>query len=816
MPKAILIAEKPSYMRDLKECYKKHKKDIPYDIDFLAQHGHAVELLNPSEMDEAYLKWDEALLPIEPEEMGGFKYRTIKGSEEIIKDAKAAVSSGEYDYVIHAGDPDQEGELLTRLLLSKVNNKLPVLRIWPDATTDEKLFLAYKDMKPDDEDFFENLYNAGLVRQHADWRFGMNGSRAVGARFITKEKAAVGRVMTAVQAMIVNRELEIRNFVEKTTYGVTANFKEGYSGQLFEMITVPDEKTGEEKEIEQLIYFETEEEALEKAESLEKNGSIVSITSKKKQEYAPPLYDLAGAQIDGAKLGFSAEKTLQIIQSLYEKHVVTYPRTDCTVLSATENFQGMFDAIEDVPGMKDATDVARDSLSQVVRMNKYVNDKELQKHGHSALVPTTERADYSSLSDDEIAIYEMITRRFLAIFQPPLIEKKTRIETKLGKDMLVTKGKVIIDPGYTAFLGTKSEETPLPELTEGQAVSVDTTETTEKKTTPPKRFTNGSIIQAMQKPTKYLYDKEVGEGIDDFHIGTSATRAAIIEKLKKYAFIKSKGGTLYPSEWSMYFIEKMKDIDITKVDMTGKWEHLLEQVRNGEISKEQAEDLMRKEVRRMVKDILNMEKYSFGDVNVNRKIVGTCPDCGKDIIASEKSIFCSGWKEGCTNSISKAYFDKMKSRITPEEAIKMFKGETIKKMLTSPKSGKQWEQELCLKEITDDEGKKKKQITFVEKDKKTDYTCPHCNEHKLEWDGLMLKCSCGYNLWAAPAHRQLSSEELDYIFEHKSSNGYLKNFQKKDGGTFEAKLILTTDPEDELKGSFEMKFKPKKNGKFKK
>ena len=244
MKKALLIAEKPSYMREIKAVYEKHKSEIPFNIDFIAQRGHLVQLLDPAEMNEIYKSWDINYLPIVPEDEGGWKYKIIPGAENLMKEIKKKLHSGEYDLVIHAGDPDQEGELLVRLVLDELKNTLPVIRLWVNATTESEILAGLKNMKSDDEAMYENLYYSALVRQHSDWRFGMNGSRAVANKIITSKdnKIAVGRVMTAILSIVVKREDDIKNFKPQTTYGIVLNHSIGLEAQLFQEEVTTDEK----------------------------------------------------------------------------------------------------------------------------------------------------------------------------------------------------------------------------------------------------------------------------------------------------------------------------------------------------------------------------------------------------------------------------------------------------------------------------------------------------------------------------------------------------------------------------------------------
>lgn len=779
MKKAILIAEKPSYMRDIQNCYNRHKSDINYDIDFIAQVGHTVQLMEPSEINEMYKSWDINLLPIEPENEGGWKYKVIPGMEDVYKNIKKHIKSGKYDVVIHAGDPDQEGELLTRLVLKFVGNDLPVLRLFPNSTTDTDIFKALQNMKSDSDPLYEHLYAAAIVRQHTDYRFGMNGSRAAAAKILTSKdnKIAVGRCMSAILNMIVTREKEIADFVPKTSYGINAVIKDEIEGQYFREILSYDEESKEEKYVDEIIFYNEKKDAKEKINTLHNHGIVEKILKKKVTTYAPKLYDIGALQVDASKKGYSADVTKEIVQSLYEKHFLTYPRTDCKVLSSSDCFYEMLDSTKCIEEFKDLAEKAKDKVSKIKGMSKYVNDKELQKHGHSALVPTDTMPNFASLNEDEQIIYKMVCKRFLAIFQPPLIEEKTKVILNVDGDKFVINGKVIVDKGYTKFLDINVQETVLPEFKENETININSYKITEKTTTCPKRFTDGTLIDAMISPAKYLNDKSIKE---NFSIGTSATRDELIKKLIKNKYIKRQKGYLIPTEWGTFLTNALKNIDITKVDMTAKWEGILSQIRNGEISIEQAEDVMKKEVRRMIKDIVEMEQYQFGNVNINRKIIGKCPRCGKDLIQGEKNYFCSGYKEGCKSSVPVVFLD---AHFTPEDVNLLLEGNEIEKKLK--KNGKSWNQKL---KYDFEEGK----MSFIKKEVvevSTDIECPYCHQDRLTKAGNKYYCDCGFNIRNLVAGRELSENELLYIFSNGKSTK-LDGFISKKGKKFKAKLIL--------------------------
>lgn len=802
MKKALLIAEKPSYKRDIESCYDKHSSEIDYDIDFVNQIGHAVTLMDPVEMNPIYKSWDVSYLPILPDEEGGWKYKVIKETKDVFDNIKKHIQSGKYDVIIHAGDPDQEGELLTRLVLKFCKNKLPVIRLWPNATTEVEILKALKNMKPDTDEMYENMYHAALVRQHADWLFGMNGSRAVASRIKTNRdnKIAVGRVMTGVLAMIVHREDEIDNFKPKTNYGVESYFSNGLRGSLYEEEKNENEnkkqdetdESKKEDESKGIVLLDTIEEAQNIINDLTDKAVVVNVTERKTKQMPPPLYNLSTAQADAGKLGFTPDQTLDLIQSLYEKHFVTYPRTDCSYLSSSEDFAGMLYAITSIPEFADKAKQAESSVERIRGIKKYVNDKELQKHGHSALCPTTSKPKFSELTENEQKIYYMICKRFLAIFEPPLEQTKITILTKNNEFLFKSTGKVVTQKGYADFLGMDVQDNAIPSVSEGDVLDVSKNEISEHTTTCPKRFNTSTIIQAMENPAKYLSDKELKNKVN-FVIGTVATRAEIIKKLMKDKYItQKKNGTYYSTEWGRFLIHTLNDIDITKIDMTGKWEIILSQLRNGELSIEQGEDLMKREVKKMVTDIEQMKEYQFGDITVNTAIIGKCPVCGSDLIQTEKNYFCSGYKNGCKVSVPRKFLG---AEFSTEDALNLINGKNVNKKLK--KDDKTWMQELGF-------DKEKGSLTFINKEGETDWDCPvkGCTE-KLKWNGNKLQCSCGYQLYTTVAKKQLSDKELDYIFKHGHSNGKLKGFVSSKGKKFEAKLKLKTDGT----GGFDFDFK---------
>lgn len=786
--KALLIAEKPSLMRDIRSAYAKCKDEIEYDIDFMAQAGHLVELLDPVEINPLYKSWNIEYLPINPKNEGGWKYKVKNSAKNLFKEIEAAIKSGNYEYIIHAGDPDQEGELLVNLVLDKIGNTLPVLRFWSNDTTPIALMNALHNLKSDNESMYRNLYNSALIRQHADWLFGMNGSRAIAGRLYAGKdnKIAAGRVMTWVQTAIVDREDEINNFVPKTSYGVKVDFSSGneiLTGNLYEK-EEDDKENKKEDETSGFVFFATKNEAEEVINNLTGPGKVVSVESNKITTYAPKLYKLATIQSEAAKYGFSSGKTLEIIQSLYEKHIVTYPRTDCEVLSPNEDFKSMIEAASMVPGFEKAGAFAQTKIPNVINTKKYVNEKELQKHGHSALVPTTDKPNLEALTNDEFTIYKMIAKRFLAIFQPPLVQNKVVVLTESNGYTFRSSGKTVIDKGYTEFTGADIKDIEIPMVNEGDLLPIKDKSISEKTTTCPKRFTDGTIIDAMEKPTKYLSDPTLKNVVSDISIGTPATRGAIIDKLVTDKYIVRKGNELVPTDFSMFMIHAIRGISICRADTTGEWEQVLQKVRSGEISSSDAENFVYEQLDKLIKDTEGINKLSYGNAGPSREPIIACPCCGKNIYESSVNYFCEGYRDGCKASIKKDVFGVKYSKA---EAIKLFSGEIIEKTFTA-KDGKT----KYKSKVKFDPESQWNPVKVQAEEVATDIACPECKDF-ISIKGNVASCKCGFKVWINLSGKLLSEKELGYLFTHGKSEGKIKGFTSKAGKSFEAKLKLNCD-----------------------
>ena len=693
MEKALLIAEKPSLMREIEAVYKKHKGKLSYSIVFKSQRGHLVTLKLPSEIDEEQKEWGWDKLPFHPEDHGGWQYKVIQekrvGSNptayERFNDIKKELASGDYDFVINAGDPDQEGELLIRTVLEKAGNKLPIKRFWTNDLTENAVLTALQDLKEDDTDsFFINLYAAAKARQHSDYRLGMNGSQA--ATLKMGGRVAVGRVKTPIQAIICKREEEIRNFKPHTVYGVVSNYSEGFTGSLFDVSSENSEKETDEDKKNGVIWFETKKEAEDLIASLSKTGTVVSFDKKRTETFAPKLYKLATLQIDAGKIGYNDAKTLEIIQGLYEKKLLSYPRTDCEYVSSKENFNAIVKsamAVTDlIPYIRTIT---QEAVDKVRATKKWVNDAALKDAGHSAIIPTSNKPDFSALSKAEQDIYTLVCKRLVAIFMPPLVQEKTKLVADIDGHTFKSNGKTLVDAGYTKIFGTKFADMVIPPHKAGDVLNIETFDVSEKTSTCPKRYTSPDIIAVCENPAKFLDDPALKSLGKRLKIGTPATRSAIIRRLidkDKYLAEKKEKNTVYivPTPNGETIINNLGSCELCKVDLTGIWEEKLEDIRQGKMSLDAFDNEMKTNVEDLIDYIkgLTVKTVTSGG-RKSYTVIGTCPKCGKELIESEKGYSCRGYKDGCQTKLWK---QKWGATFSKDDFLTLIENKTIKKPIT--------------------------------------------------------------------------------------------------------------------------------------
>jgi len=641
--KLLLIAEKPSLMRDLRATYNAHAGEIPFDIDFVALAGHICGYAAPKEYNDWGLKWKDLPVPMIPEK---WKINVMNDKKKMFSEIEEKIKTGNYNGFICATDADREGNLIYYLLEAKMQLKKKTYRLWVHDLTDKVILESFKNMVDLHKDEFQkNLTYASILRSRFDWLVGMNAT--VSASTHSNMLMKIGRVKTPTLKIVYDNSMAIDNFKPATTFHIESIYTEGFTGILFN-------EDGD-------VSYKTEEDA---KEFLKKFGDIAiveSMETKKSKTMAPPLFKLSDLQIAANKAyGYTAEKVLSLVQSLYETHkVISYPRCDCRHISSAlaKDFNNLLAALEPVDELRPfLSKISKSDMDAVAKNKKYVNDVEVNKNSHTALMPTGKKPDMNKLSQDESNIMVMIFKRFLSIFLPPLIENKTVLITKNNDFGFKSNGKIVVDKGYTVLFKKNLEETELPSLKEGQVVHVDNFNVKEKTTSAPLRLTEGQLIAEMENISKYIEDDELKEIMKTSKgIGTPATRGAIISSLVSDDYIEKKKSkkieTLYISEKGKTYIENLINFDIVSPDLTATWEQKLKDVEQGILSSAEFSTQMLSYVNKSVtalgsirKNATKFSKSSKTPAKIGREPLGKCPRCGCDIVEGKKAFGCMGYK----------------------------------------------------------------------------------------------------------------------------------------------------------------------------
>ena len=591
----LCIAEKPSVARDLAEILgAKNKHDgylegNGYCVTWV--FGHLCSLKDPEDYNANWKYWKLEDLPIIPPQFG-IKLKNDQGAQKQFKIIEKLVSQAEE--IINCGDAGQEGELIQRWVLIKAKCKVPVKRLWISSLTEEAIKAGFNKLK--DAKDFDNLFAAGNSRAVGDWMLGINGTRLYTKKYgKNKLVLSVGRVQTPTLAMIVNRQKEINAFTTEEYWELKTMYRET------EFLCQIERLRSEEKAKKGLDYL------------LNKPFEVTSFEQKEAKEGNPRLYDLTSLQVEGNKrYSFGAEQTLNIIQSLYEKKLVTYPRVDTTYLSEDlhPKIPGILGNLKDY---KRFTDLV---LSKSIPKSKTIfDDKKITDH--HAIIPTG--IVPSGISQDEQKIYDLICRRFIAVFYP---ECKVSNTTVLGKvDNLIFKatGKQIISLGWrevyedlkeakntepsTDAKSKEVEEKILPIFTKGESGPHEPV-IHKGKTSPPKYYTEATLLRAMETAGKFVEDEEMRELMKENGIGRPSTRANIIETLFKRKYIEKKKKNLVATDTGMSLIDVIKSDLLKSPELTGQWEHKLRLIEKGTYDPQTFKDELFKMVRELSDEVI--------------------------------------------------------------------------------------------------------------------------------------------------------------------------------------------------------------------
>jgi DNA topoisomerase-3 len=721
--KTLVIAEKPSVGRDLARvlpgAFAKHEGYLegPEHIVSWAV-GHLVQLADPDEYEDRFKKWRMADLPIVPD-----RFKLVVRDERSNKQmnvVKRQLGREDVDAVVNACDAGREGELIFAYLYEKSGSKKPVKRLWLNSMTTEAIKDAFKRLRDNSE--LATLEAAARSRSEADWIVGMNATRAATIRLRSSFDGAVslGRVQTPTLAILARREQEIRDFKPEPYWVVDAEFDpvadprariyEGrYHAGAAGRLRGGRSESQDGEQASRGARIKSADEARRIVEACAGQiGDITKLEKTERKERAPLLYDLTSLQRDAnSRFGFSARRTLAAAQRLYEEHkALTYPRTNSRFLT-----RDMIPEIKPIARLvgeqREYAQASKYVLSlDVLPLARVVNDEKVTDH--HAIIPT--RADshpVEKMNEDDRRIYDLVVRRFLAVFHPDAVFENTRVETTVAEHVFRTRGKLMLVPGWRGVYGElpdsersdedEGREQQLPKLERGERAEVAKVQSEDKLTQPPRRYSEGALLAAMETAGKLVDEDELREAMKDSGIGTPATRAAIIERLLQVGYIERDGRALVVTEKGMNVIRLLGEHALTSPGLTGEWEHRLARIETGEDSRE----AFMGDIVKFTEETVGELDTKLKDVRIPRANLGPCPICGRDIVENRKGYSCWSREDpGCGFVIWKAKAGKQLPVVVARELIKTGRTE---KAVTGFKgrSGKSFRARLALQQSED-------------------------------------------------------------------------------------------------------------------
>lgn len=749
------IAEKPSLMREVQKCYRNHQKDIINkvgSIDFIALAGHVCGSFFPDDYKnhpEWSGKWDEIDYPIIPQQWG-IKALDDKRKKETLKKIKSSVS--EYDGIIVGTDSDTEGYGIYYLLEHYLKiEKKKALRFIEHSLTDKEIYeqlLCMRDYHTDP--VHKHFTESFLIRMRTDWLFGMNVTR------LMTNKCGVlmntGRVKAATTKLIYDNSMAIDQFVSRTYYYLTADYGNFKASQI--------DKHGK------YVEYATADEV--KKQSVPLNGKVLKKDVKDEYTNAPQLYDLSAIQVEAGRLyKMSPKEVLATIQSLYETHkVISYPRTQCRYVSSekAKEFPDMLKKLLVFPELKPYVEkISVNDIKRVQADKRIVNDKEVEKESHDALLPTDKTPDLSKMSEIERQICLLIYTRLLAQFLPKLRQQKTKLFLQHGDKLFYTTGKMVIDEGWRKLYGSlKNIELPL--LTEGQPVTAKEIVPDAKKTTPPKRYTDASIVDAMTNIANQIKDDALRKSLSESKgIGTSATRAQIIDEIIKAGYVDVKKKQLYITEKGKHLIESFPGIDLFKPEFSAVMDYDMKLIQRGE-----------KDYDTVYADTLNKLRKTCEQIE-QTKVSGPvskykCPRCHSYM----KEV---SWGYVCDACDIKVPFSIGGHKFTESEMNILFEGEKTKPITLKKKDGNTFSASLIL---TAEQG--------VQFDFSSGVLCPYCKNDMRHNKGGYF-CDCGFKVFQTICGKSLTDGQMKRLIA-KGSLPEMDGFESKAGKKFSAGLEI--------------------------
>src|SRR6266542_543740 len=829
MSKSLIITEKPSVASDIAKALggfrkgKDYYENERYLISWAV--GHLFELAVPSSKKEQD-KWDMKKLPIMPiefeleqaEKMGG----RVTVLSRLIRDKNVSD-------IINACDAGREGELIFRYIIQYAGTKKPIKRLWLQSMTSEAIRDGFARLRSDTD--LQPLASAARSRNEADWLVGINATRAFTLRLSGGRGSTVtslGRVQTPTLAIIVERENKIREFKPRDLHEIIGIFRAAageYAGRWFDeafqkdedesqrtkrllhrlQLTLPDAEQRlaiergslweEHRAAARLWHYEIAEAIQRKCSG--KQGVVELEEKKPSTQVAPQLYDLTALQREANnRLGFSAKRTLQIAQALYEKHkLITYPRTDSRALP-----EDYLPTVRSTLNKVDNPFARRVVENNWVRPNKRIfNDAKVGDH--FAIIPTGTAA--RSLDDHERALFDMVSKRFVAVFFPPAQYENTTRITRVAGEQFKTDGKILVAPGWLEVYGreaaSEKPEENLPAVTQGESVHTERIEIKIEQTRPPVRYNEGTVLSAMEAAGKLVEDEELRDAMKQKGLGTPATRATIIETLISAHYLIRHGKELQPTPKAIQTITLLKNAvpELTSPELTGEWEFRLREIEHRKLTR----DAFMRDIRELTNDIVGKAKHFHPDEHMpNSEPFGQCPKCGSPVVERFKSFTCTNeecdftiWKTIAGRLLSRDEFETLvrDKQVGPLGGFRSRKGKRFHALL---KLSDEFKAEFDFGPNGQENGAGKP-VDFSGQESLG--KCPKCGGRVFEF-GMSYVCensvgpdkTCDFRSGKVILQRSVDREQMKKLLE-KGRTDLLERFISRKGRPFKAFLVLT-------------------------
>ena len=752
--KYLFIAEKPSLMREVQACYKNHKQTIISKvgrIEFAALAGHVCESCTPDDYPEwKESKWQDISYPIIPKQ---WKIKGKKEKTSLLKQIKEKLK--DCDGIIIGTDSDIEGYGIYWMLEQYLHLKhYKTLRFVEHSLTEKEILESLLSMTDYHIDpVHVSATEAYLVRSRADWLFGMNCTRMMTVKKGTLLR--IGRVKAATLGIVYQNSKAIDQFQPVSYYQIQADY-----GQFHAVLLTKEGKVEEYKDQPERTY--------------PLNGNVELKRTKRASEHAPKLFDLTTLQAEAGRMyQYTPAQTLEIVQSLYEKHkVVSYPRTQCCYVSSEKAKE--FPAIlRNMSAFSDlgriASSVSQSDIQSVQKDKQVVNDAAVAKESHDALLPTSVRPDLNKMTEKERNLCHMVYARLLAQLLPKTTFDKTTLLIRHGDGLFGVSGRIVVEQGWRKLF-SPAKDALLPDLKEGETIEAKQIAPVEKVTRPPKRLTQAALVHAMKNIANVIQDETLKKTLAESQgIGTPATRAAIIKELLDSGYMEDKKGGLYITKLGSFYIESLDGIEITSPVFAARLDLKMKQVQYGEISYREGYDYVLTQLKELCQKMAQVRETSWeNDTRI------PCPKCGKMLSERKYSYQCPSCGFYLNKMISSKQIDTKVLKIlydrksTPEYSFRKKDGTVFRARL------------------------KVTEADTLEFDFHADLKCPLCEKETIKINRGGAFCDCGLKVYRKIAGHELTDKEIHSLLKKKKLEG-ITDFQSKDGKAFPADLVLGKD-----------------------